>query len=532
MTDEVQAPIPTPEDETTTPVPSEPTPAPQPEKKPDSRSVATLARLTEIKDILSKIGGGFDKLLDGLTVQLPAAGKDEKKKGEDADQDKPEKKKKKDDTPPGLGASLKDFVKNLKTFLSARNLSQVFQSAKGGYSAARNGVSAGRHLGGGLSNYLHSVFTSTSKDEKKNKSEKSSKADTSSTKESSSLAQRISQTTTRIISDSVKKLTRITGFGKSPAGSTSSVLSSSTTANNQEQNTSEKSNESNNTSTHESLTSKVSNFTNRIGDTFKRLTRSGSSEGGAARGASGAARGVGTAVRAVGSGAGEAAGAAGAAGGGAAAGGAGAAAGAGEAAAAAAPALASNPVGWVIAAVLAIAAVVVALVALPFVIRSFANSMLEGQRKFAESSGAMAQVFAKKDVADTMRDMRVGDKTAGSAGGLSESLTELEDRIEPFTTMVTNFLNNVMTGFVMFATFIMDAVIVGINVIIDGINLMIPFGDPLSRIEVNTRKKDDDTDFGEFLNEWDTGAKAYRGGPANYQGVPPARGLGVRGVNF
>jgi hypothetical protein len=175
--------------------------------------------------------------------------------------------------------------------------------------------------------------------------------------------------------------------------------------------------------------------------------------------------------------------------------------------------------------VAAIVAVGVALVALPFLIKNFGESLLESQRKLAESSGAMAQVFAKKDVADIQRDTRVGDATAGSAGGLSEALIRLEDRIEPFTILVSNFLNDVMTGFVNFATGMLDAIIAGINMIIRGINSLPGMHDALKEIVVNTTPKTQQSDFGNWIGEWNAAANGYRGQtPGSMPSGPPVTG--------
>lgn len=193
--------------------------------------------------------------------------------------------------------------------------------------------------------------------------------------------------------------------------------------------------------------------------------------------------------------------AAGAAGrGGAAAGGAGASAAGGLAAAA-------STVGIVVA-------VGAALAALPVLIRSWGDSLLESQRKLSEVSGSMAQVFAQKEVADTMRQQRIGDATAGSAGGLSDALGKLEDKFEPFLVIITNFLNGAMTGFVEFATRIMDAMIDGINMCIKGINKLIPGVDVLTEIDKNTRPVQQQSDLGNVLTDWSAASTAYRSGVA------------------
>lgn len=129
---------------------------------------------------------------------------------------------------------------------------------------------------------------------------------------------------------------------------------------------------------------------------------------------------------------GGAASAAGAAG----AGGGGAAAGVGGALAAA------GPIGMAVAATVAVVALGVELAKLPGQIKDWANSLLESQRKLGEVSGAMAQVFARKDVFDTFRNQRIGDATAGSAGNLEGSYEHLSNALESIDTLTSNIWND------------------------------------------------------------------------------------------
>ncbi len=209
----------------------------------------------------------------------------------------------------------------------------------------------------------------------------------------------------------------------------------------------------------------------------------------------GAAEGAGAETAAAGAGAAEGAGA------GAAAAGEGAAAAGGEA-------LASNPVGWAIAALLAIPAAVGLLVyefgKAAVNIKKWSEQLLESQRYLADFSGEMAVVFANKEVSETFRNMRIGDATAESAGNLSETLQETYDLLEPFTVMVTNFLNNVLAGALSVVNSVLQAILDGVNMIIRGLNKMLDkFGVHLQEIQKNTEKEQlGKTTFDTFIRDF------------------------------
>jgi hypothetical protein len=155
-----------------------------------------------------------------------------------------------------------------------------------------------------------------------------------------------------------------------------------------------------------------------------------------------------------GAGAGEAGGAAeGAAGAGAegmVAEGGGAAAGGGEAAAAAGAggaAAAAGPIG------LAVLAVVAVLAGLVLAFKKFKNhveetteELVQFQSKFAEVSGAMANVYAQREMRELQRDRQMGDRLANSARYLTEGEQARKDKEASFTVLGTK-IQNYLEGF-------------------------------------------------------------------------------------
>ena len=140
-------------------------------------------------------------------------------------------------------------------------------------------------------------------------------------------------------------------------------------------------------------------------------------------------------------GAGGAAAAAGGAGGGAA-GGAAATAGA----AAGAAALASNPVGWVMAAVGSVAVLGVAVATTAINMQKFSEALLESQRGLAQFSASMAMVFAESDMRKFMRNRDIGESTAGSARYLANAQNDLADNTAEIVKLFAG-IKNYVTGF-------------------------------------------------------------------------------------
>ena len=182
----------------------------------------------------------------------------------------------------------------------------------------------------------------------------------------------------------------------------------------------------------------------KIGDGFRKILdenifpKSGGAggakpPGGGAAAAEGAESAAGAGAEAAGGAAGgaEAAGGAGAAG----------AAGGAEAAGAGGAALASNPVGWAIAAVVAVAAVTVAIVELGPAVKGLTKGVLESQRKLAEVSASMAAVFASEDVRNVFRNMEKGEKTSNSAQFLSNQSGNLADSTQRIEILLQNIEN-------------------------------------------------------------------------------------------
>lgn len=135
---------------------------------------------------------------------------------------------------------------------------------------------------------------------------------------------------------------------------------------------------------------------------------------------------------------------------------------AGEAAVGAGAGLTATGIGAIVVAVAvvvaALAALAIAIAQIPFKIRDWAESMLNSQRDVAEVSGDMAQVMARFDVFKVMYQQRTGSFTAGSAGGLEQSLERLMTTLQPYIVVITNVLNTIATFVVDVVTFLVDMV--------------------------------------------------------------------------
>lgn len=131
----------------------------------------------------------------------------------------------------------------------------------------------------------------------------------------------------------------------------------------------------------------------------------------------------------------------------------------GEAAGVGVAALASNPIGWAAGAALAVAGVVVSVVGLGKALQGLGESALESQRKLAEVSRGMAQVFAEKQKRDMMRDREIGDATADSAKELADAVGDLKDTFAPLDTGIRNIINKVEAWGIRFITPVEKAIV-------------------------------------------------------------------------
>lgn len=144
----------------------------------------------------------------------------------------------------------------------------------------------------------------------------------------------------------------------------------------------------------------------------------------------------------------------------------GVAAGVGQAAIGMIGAALATPLGQV---ALAAAGVALALPVLGVAVERAGRTLLETQRHLAQSSAAMAQVFAQSDLRKTMREMRAGNEQAGTAGFLARGLDNLADTLQPILSLLAN-IANVAGGVVVR---IVDLIVTPIGLIVDGINALV-----------------------------------------------------------
>jgi hypothetical protein len=106
-------------------------------------------------------------------------------------------------------------------------------------------------------------------------------------------------------------------------------------------------------------------------------------------------------------------------------------------------ALAGGPVGIAVAAVITAGE---AAIGFGKAIHGAAEETLRAQERLARASGAMASVFAEREVIEILRDQRQGGKLAGTARDLSRGEQSLKDTVEPIETLITNIKNTVLAS--------------------------------------------------------------------------------------
>lgn len=79
-------------------------------------------------------------------------------------------------------------------------------------------------------------------------------------------------------------------------------------------------------------------------------------------------------------------------------------------------------------------------------VAGWTDAMLESSRRLAEVSGSMAAVFAEKEVRDLLRDIRVGEATAGSTRILAESEAKRKDAEADISIALTNTGNLILAA--------------------------------------------------------------------------------------
>lgn len=94
-----------------------------------------------------------------------------------------------------------------------------------------------------------------------------------------------------------------------------------------------------------------------------------------------------------------------------------------------------------------IAAAAAAIYGLGKAAKAASWAMLESQRRLAENSPHMAQVFAQYDVKSIMRDLRRGRDQAATAKLLADTRAELSDTMQPLESLFANLKNLAFAGF-------------------------------------------------------------------------------------
>lgn len=79
-------------------------------------------------------------------------------------------------------------------------------------------------------------------------------------------------------------------------------------------------------------------------------------------------------------------------------------------------------------------------------VESATQTQLDSYRRLAEVSGGMAAVMVQRDFQQMMRDMRMGDAQAGSAGRLAESENRRKNASEPLENALADLKNGLLAG--------------------------------------------------------------------------------------
>jgi hypothetical protein len=79
-------------------------------------------------------------------------------------------------------------------------------------------------------------------------------------------------------------------------------------------------------------------------------------------------------------------------------------------------------------------------------VHGMTEEAVRAQARLAEVSGAMAAVMAERHAREVFRDVRQGERIAGTARGLVSAEQNLKDATEPIESLITNIKNTVLAG--------------------------------------------------------------------------------------
>lgn len=113
-----------------------------------------------------------------------------------------------------------------------------------------------------------------------------------------------------------------------------------------------------------------------------------------------------------------------------------------------AAALGSNPVGWALGLASASVALTAAFVALPSIVHTFADSLIDSNRSLGQWSAAMAIVLAGQDVRNIFRDIRRGELLASSVNSLVQANSRLKDSTLGLEVMFEKIKNSLTEAIV------------------------------------------------------------------------------------
>jgi hypothetical protein len=169
----------------------------------------------------------------------------------------------------------------------------------------------------------------------------------------------------------------------------------------------------------------------------------------------------------------------------------------------------ANPAVAVALLVAAVVAAGAAFAALPSLTQHFGQSLLDAQRHLGKFSVAMANVLLLTEQRDIRRDIDVGQRTAGSAGVLAQTLGDLKDTNSQSLVLWQNIKNLFGASLIAIvneiAKILNELLLVGKSFlpekiqklldILEGKNNQLPLGDMLTKAvqaEVTKRARNDE----------------------------------------
>lgn len=130
-------------------------------------------------------------------------------------------------------------------------------------------------------------------------------------------------------------------------------------------------------------------------------------------------------------------------------------------------------------------------------VKDFAKAQEDVARRLAQFSPSQAATIAGLDANRALRDLNTGEETSGTSQKLADSINSFEETIQPLIVVITD-LKNIIAGAAMdVLTELAGWIKKLINAIIDAVNALKWWGEPLKRLGEDAQVNNGG--FGDFL---------------------------------